>query len=253
MLQIYPQVPVINYDDVQSQFASDGFFIINEIFTGDEVEVLLQTISNADASNDTFRQNGELFAIRQFVKEIPQIQLQVMNQRLSHLISGLFGNDYFIIKSIYFDKPERSNWFVPYHQDLTISVDKKGDYPGFGPWTVKQGQFAVQPPLEILEDNFTIRVHLDDTDHTNGALRVVPGSHGKGVYRAEDIDWSTEREVICDVRRGGIMLMKPLLLHASSRTTSNQRRRVIHIEFGRKPLPEGLCWSEFAGISSMPN
>jgi len=102
--------------------------------------------------------------------------------------------------------------------------------------------------LEILDDNFTIRVHLDDTDQTNGALRVVPGSHAKGVYRPENIDWSAEREVICDVRRGGIMLMKPLLLHASSRTTSNHRRRVIHIEFGRKPLPEGLCWSELASI-----
>jgi hypothetical protein len=250
LLQTYLQVPVINYDDVQRQLAKDGFFVINEVFTGDEVELLLQTISNADASNDTFRQNGDLFAIRQFVKEIPQIQYQVMNRRLSGLIGRLFGSEYFIIKSIYFDKPEKSNWFVPYHQDLTISVDKKADYPGFGPWTVKQGQFAVQPPLEILEDNFTIRVHLDDTDQTNGALRVVPGSHAKGVYRADDIDWSTEREVICNVRRGGIMLMKPLLLHASSRTTSNHRRRVIHIEFGRKPLPEGLNWSEFAGISS---
>lgn len=78
---------MINYDDVQSQFASDGFFVINEIFTGDEVETLLQTISNADANSDTFRQNGDLFAIRQFVKEIPQIQLQVMNQRLNHLIN----------------------------------------------------------------------------------------------------------------------------------------------------------------------
>ncbi|GGH21053.1 hypothetical protein ACN9ML_00965 [Dyadobacter endophyticus] len=79
MLQTYPQVPVINYDNVQRQFASDGFFVINEIFTGDEVEMLLQTISNADASNDTFRQNGDLFAIRQFVKEIPQIQHQIIS------------------------------------------------------------------------------------------------------------------------------------------------------------------------------
>jgi ectoine hydroxylase-related dioxygenase (phytanoyl-CoA dioxygenase family) len=71
-----------------------------------------------------------------------------------------------------------------------------------------------------------MRIHLEDTDQTNGVLRVVPGSHAKRVYRAEDIDWSIEREVICDVQRGGIMLMKPLLLHASSRTTSNRRRRV---------------------------
>lgn len=237
-----------NYDDIKFQFARDGFFIINEVFTDKEVETLLETISDADASNATFRTNGDLFAIRQVVKEIPEIRFQILNQLVGNLINGMFGTDYFIIKSIYFDKPAKSNWFVPYHQDLTISVDKKGDYPGFGPWTVKQGQFAVQPPLEILKDNFTIRIHLDDTDETNGALRVVPGSHTKGICRSEDIDWSNESETVCHVRRGGVMLMKPLLLHASSRTTSSRRRRVLHIEFGRKPLPEGLCWAEFADI-----
>ena len=87
------------------------------------------------------------------------------------------------MKSIYFDKPAGSNWFVSYHQDLTISVNAKIDLGGFGPWTVKQDQYAVQPPLQILENNFTIRIHLDDTDENNGALKVIPGSHLKGVCR----------------------------------------------------------------------
>lgn len=86
-------------------------------------------------------------------------------------------------KSIYFDKPEHSSWFVAWHQDLTISVDKKIDLDGFGPWTSKQDQFAVQPPLAFLENIFTVRIHLDDTDEHNGALRVIPGSHRKGIYR----------------------------------------------------------------------
>ena len=160
------------------------------------------------------------------------------------IISQLFGNDYFAVKSIYFDKPEQSNWFVAYHQDLTISVDKKQDIEGFGPWTVKQNQFAVQPPLEILESNFTIRIHLDDTDENNGALRVIPKSHLKGVYRPETIDWTTETEVVCKVKKGGIMIMKPLLLHASNRTTNNSKRRVVHIEFSNRSLVDTLQWSE---------
>jgi ectoine hydroxylase-related dioxygenase (phytanoyl-CoA dioxygenase family) len=84
-----------------------------------------------------------------------------------------------VVKSIYFDKPETSNWYVAYHQDLTISVDKKLELPDFGPWTTKQNQFAVQPPLNILENIYTIRIHLDDTDENNGALKVVPKSHAK--------------------------------------------------------------------------
>ena len=148
------------------------------------------------------------------------------------------------MKSIYFDKPETSNWYVAYHQDLTISVNEKKVIPNFGPWTTKQNQFAVQPPTDILENIFTIRIHLDDTDENNGALKVVPNSHSKGIYRPENIDWTIETEDICVVPKGGIMIMKPLLLHGSNRTLNGNRRRVIHIEFSDKELPEDLKWSE---------
>lgn len=141
--------------------------------------------------------------------------------------------------------PEASNWWVAYHQDLTISVDKKIDIPGFGPWTIKQDQFAVQPPLHILKDNFTVRIHLDDTDEENGALNIIPKSHLKGIYRPETINWQMETQQACCVKRGGVMLMKPLLLHASKRTTNNRKRRVVHIEFSRSSLPDGLKWTEF--------
>ncbi|HEY0029114.1 MAG TPA: hypothetical protein VGC65_00035 [Bacteroidia bacterium] len=45
-------------------------------------------------------------------------------------------------------------------------------------------------------------------------------------------------------REGGLMIMKPLLLHSSGQSSSNKRRRVIHIEFANKELPFDLQWSE---------
>ncbi|SFN74114.1 Phytanoyl-CoA dioxygenase (PhyH) [Chitinophaga sp. YR627] len=228
----------------QQEIADKGFTVVGNIFTSEEVAALTTCIQDADTSNDTFRKTKDLFAIRQFLKEIPAIVPVVFNDKLKDVISRLFGEGYRPVKSIYFDKPGESNWFVPYHQDLTISVKEKAELPGFGPWTVKQQQYAVQPPLHILEQNFTIRIHLDNTDEQNGALRVVPGSHRKGMYRPETIDWTVETEAICDVPEGGIMIMRPLLLHASSRTTNNHKRRVIHIEFSDQSLPAPLQWSE---------
>ena len=154
------------------------------------------------------------------------------------------GDRYFIVKSIYFDKPQTSNWYVSYHQDLTISVDKKLEVEGFEFWTTKQNQFAVQPPIDILQNVVTVRIHLDETNENNGALKVVPKSHLKGIYRPETIDWTIESEVSCNVSKGGIMLMKPLLLHSSGRTTNNRQRRVIHIEFSNQELPTELNWAE---------
>jgi ectoine hydroxylase-related dioxygenase (phytanoyl-CoA dioxygenase family) len=238
-MQAYMDTPC----NIKEEFLNEGFAVIDNVFTTEDIDAILQTISQVDTTSPTFRKTNDLFAIRQFLKEVPATKSLIFD-KLNSIISQNFGDDYFAVKSLYFDKPEQSNWFVAYHQDLTISVDKKVDIEGFGPWTVKQNQFAVQPPLDILESNFTIRIHLDDTDENNGALRVIPKSHLKGVYRPGTIDWTTETEVVCKVKKGGIMIMKPLLLHASNRTTNNNKRRVIHVEFSNRSLVDTLQWSE---------
>ncbi|UOU96766.1 phytanoyl-CoA dioxygenase family protein [Chryseobacterium daecheongense] len=226
----------------------NGFAIINNIFSDNELEKIDEALKNIDASNDNFRKSEDLFAIRQFLKELPEIKDLILNTNMNAIIHEIFGEKYMAVKSIYFDKPEKSNWYVAYHQDLTISVDKKIKIAGFGPWTTKKNQFAVQPPLPILENMYTIRIHLDDTDENNGALKVIPKSHAKGIYRPETIDWNVETEEICKVERGGAMIMKPLILHGSNRTTNGKKRRVIHIEFSEMELPEELQWSEKTSV-----
>ena len=221
-----------------------GYTVIENVFSAAEISVIVLAIEKADSDKATFRKSKDLFAIRQFLNEVPGIAGLIFSKQLNSVIEELFGREYFVVKSIYFDKPGDSNWFVSYHQDLTISVDKKVMVEGFGPWSTKQNQYAVQPPLSILENNFTIRIHLDDTNENNGALRVIPSSHAKGIYRADTINWNDEVEETCNVPKGGIMLMRPLLLHASSRTTNNEKRRVIHIEFSSSDLPTPLEWSE---------
>ncbi|HEY9759691.1 MAG TPA: hypothetical protein V6C97_31315 [Oculatellaceae cyanobacterium] len=50
------------------------------------------------------------------------------------------------IKAILFDKSPESNWYVTWHQDLTIAVEERVDTPGFSPWSTKDGMPHVQPP-----------------------------------------------------------------------------------------------------------
>lgn len=222
------------------QLNRDGFTILEDVFDQDSIRQMIAAIQTADTDNTAFRKTKDLFAIRQVLKEVPSLVPLVFTPKFLNYLQ----EDHFIVKSIYFDKPGTSNWFVAYHQDLTITVDRKETIPGFGPWTVKQEQFAVQPPVNILENMFTMRIHLDDTDENNGALKVIPGSHLKKIYRAETIDWSVEKEVTCCVPKGGVMMMKPLLLHASGRTVNGQNRRVLHIEFCNMELPAPLTWAE---------
>lgn len=229
------------------EIESEGFTIIENVYSEVEIENLIRVIEKVtelETEKSTFRQSDDLFAIRQFHKEIPESISYIFNKKLKEIITTNFSNNCFITKSIYFDKPEKSNWFVSYHQDLTISVNKKIEIENFENWTNKQNQYAVQPPKEILENNFTIRIHLDKTTKENGALKVLNKSHKKGIFRTERVNIENETETICEVEKGGIMVMKPLLFHASNKTTNNERRRVIHLEFSNQILPNELEWSE---------
>lgn len=224
-------------------FQQQGFSVFNDFYTKDEVNGMICVLNGEMADRPAFRRSNDLFAIRQVLKEFPSLTALVFNLKLKQLIAQTFGDNYFVSKSIYFDKPGNSNWFVAYHQDLTISVKEKVMLPGYGPYTQKQDQFGVQPPVEVLQNNFTIRIHLDYTDETNGALRVIPGSHLDGIRRMEQMD-NQDAEVMCCVNEGGIMLMHPLLFHASGKSSGHRSRRVLHIELSNQELPEPLSWSE---------
>lgn len=152
------------------------------------------------------------------------------------------------VRTIYFDKSADTNWLVPWHQDLTLALKAKGEVPGFGPWSVKDGVPHVQPPVEFLEQMLTVRLHLDDAGETNGALRVLPGTHRMGRLSSERIQElrRAQPDFLCAAAAGDVLLMRPLLLHASGRSTEDRHRRVLHIEYAAFDLPPELSWQEMA-------
>ncbi len=125
---------------VKTEIESLGFTLVENVFSNTEIETIVHIINEASSDKPAFCKATGLFAIRQFLKEIPEAIPLVVVPRIKDLIEQVFGKEFFIVKSIYFDKPEGSNWFVSYHQDLTICVTKKWVVEGFGPWTVKRDQ-----------------------------------------------------------------------------------------------------------------
>ena len=234
----------MNYARNKTELEENGFSVLTDLYSENEISQILACIENAEQDGNSFMKTKDLFAIRQLIKNLPELTDLLFNKKLTELISALSESEYFLTKAIYFDKPSESNWFVAYHQDLSISVDKKADLENYMNWTFKKGQHGVQPPIEILQDTITIRIHLDKTDKDNGALKVIPKSHLNGIIRADSKNWNVDNQFICEVEKGGAMLMKPLTLHASSRTTNGKQRRVIHLEFNKHNLTEPLNWLE---------
>ena len=149
------------------------------------------------------------------------------------------------IQCTLFIKSTEKNWLVSLHQDLSIPVGERVDSALYSGWSEKERQLFVQPPVSFLERILAIRVHLDDCDQRNGALRVVPGSHTMGrLDSSAALRVRSDRgEVHVSVPRGGAMLMRPLLLHASSKILANHPRRVLHFVFAPAIPPDGLRWS----------
>jgi ectoine hydroxylase-related dioxygenase (phytanoyl-CoA dioxygenase family) len=228
--------------------ATDGYTIIDGVFNETEVASIIHEIEVSTHQSENFRHSADVFAIRQVFREIPALKPLIFNRPLQEIIFNTFGAGYFLVKAIYFDKPALSNWFVSYHQDLSIAVNKKAPINGFNNWTNKNGQYNVQPPREILESVYTIRIHLDDCTKENGALFVIPGSHRNGIKRKLNDGFSIEQEIACEVNKGGIMIMRPLLWHASRKSTIDRNRRVLHLEFCNCQLPGPVEWAEKENI-----
>jgi len=174
---------------------------------------------------------------------VPEVRSLAKSPAVRALVDPVLGPKAFPVRGIMFDKPPEANWKVPWHQDLSITVKEKKGVSGFGSWSRKAGVLHVQPPDSVLQNMLAVRIHLDDCGESNGAVRVIPGSHLQGRLNTEQIQrFSTARAVFCAVAVGGALLMRPLLLHASSASVSPFHRRVIHLEFASGALPRGLEW-----------
>jgi ectoine hydroxylase-related dioxygenase (phytanoyl-CoA dioxygenase family) len=109
--------------------------------------------------------------------------------------------------------------------------------------TIKEGIVHVQPTADVLSRILAIRLHLAASEPDNGPLRVIPGSHEHGRLSSEQVSaYPKEGSVVCTVPRGGALLMRPLLLYASSACVVPKPRRVVHLEFSADELPQGLEW-----------
>jgi len=183
---------------------------------------------------------------RRGVLGIPLVERMASSARIIALIRTRLKSEPRAVRGIYFDKSLKTNWIVAWHQDLALAVQARVDIPGFGPWSRKNGVPHVLAPAELLERMLILRLHLDDCDETNGALRVLPGTHLLGRLSASQIKSivAGARPTTCCLSSGDALLMRPLLLHSSSRSRKPVHRRVLHIEYAAFDLPSGLGWYE---------
>jgi hypothetical protein len=204
-----------------SRLVADGWTIIPTGLPADTRQSLRDSIFSAESA-------GQRCMLDQ-----PDVRHIAGSLRADLIERGFLPAGAVAIQAIAFDKTATVNWRVTWHQDLVFPFARPVTSPGFEAPSVKDGIAYARPPREVLEDLLAVRLHLDDCDETNGPLRVASGTHRQGILKASAIPSAMENhaETVCLAKEGEALLMKPLLLHASSPATVPKHRRVLHLVY----------------------
>jgi ectoine hydroxylase-related dioxygenase (phytanoyl-CoA dioxygenase family) len=183
--------------------------------------------------------------IRNLEKKFEGIAKLAAKPQVMNIVAEILPGKARLVRAIFFDKTPEKNWFVSWHQDKTVALNRKAAMQGWGPWSVKDGVWHVQPPAEVLASMLTIRLHLDRADEETGCLRVIPSSHRSGILKPQEIEQIVEQiaAVPCIVSAGDAVVMRPHVVHSSRKSTSRKHRRVVHLEYSDYRLPHGVQWA----------
>ena len=163
----------------------------------------------------------------------PIVQQVARDPRLIALASRILGPSAIPFRATLFDKSPDHNWLVVWHQDTALPFRERRDVSGWGPWSVKAGITYAHAPAAALSRVVALRLHVDDSGPDNGPLRVLPGTHTRGVMSDTEVAQLARdvQAVDCVCPAGGVVAMRPLVVHASSKAGTDRRRRVLHIEY----------------------
>lgn len=219
-----------------TEFTTRGFALIEEVLAAGECEAVadhLAVVAANPVGTRSLLSQAWCQALAEKIRQHPGL-------------SPLVPHDFVTTQCTYFQKSLMRNWLVPLHQDLSIPVARCIAHDGLTGWSEKEGTWYVQPPVELLQQLVAVRLHIDPCSIDDGPLRVIPASHLKGRL-TEDLATAArqvEAEFVCTAEQGSAMAMRPLLLHASSKSSGTSKRRVLHFLFGPRELPFGLQWQQ---------
>jgi ectoine hydroxylase-related dioxygenase (phytanoyl-CoA dioxygenase family) len=202
-----------------------GYSIIPEVTLGAETAGLLDSLQHTNLHRSKA-------GIRHVLKD-DSIAAFAQNAQLLAIAKTILGPEAFPFHATLFDKSPDANWLVVWHQDTALPLSERRETAGWGPWSVKEGVIYAHAPADALSRVLALRVHLDDSTIEDGLLRVLPGTHDRGVLTDDAIHELAAQvaPVNCEVARGGVLAMRPLIVHSSPKSQSKIPRRVLHIEY----------------------
>ena len=203
-----------------------GYGITAPVLSKAECETLLDALAATPGGRAGARHLMSNRAVNDFAND----------QRLLRIAKTALGETAVPFRATLFTKSRDANWLIPWHQDTALPLAAPVRRTEWASWSRKAGVLYAHAPAWALSRVVALRIHLDASTSENGPLRAVPGSHRKGVLTDQGVHEYvvSHEQTTCPVSRGGILAMRPLLIHSSSKAQTGDPRRVLHIEYADK-------------------
>ena len=219
-------------DDERAAWQRDGYIVREDVFTGEENELLNRVAEQVVAGERAFPEAhvDRNALVRDGVEQrsgihgmhkihfpscyLAEFLQRVRDPRLVDPIAGLLGPDILGINSLYLWKAPQIGLGFPWHQDMFYFRQRWVTETTVGTWTA-----------------------VDAADRGNGCLYVIPGSHRLPVAEHEDLEGSQQAEfkqvraardedgVALEVAPGSVIWFHSHLLHKSTDNHSGRFRR----------------------------
>jgi len=227
----------------------DGFCLLKHAVTKDTVQRMLAIFRdtfNVDSEDVRARSSrGHVYAARNLIASIPEVTTVWQCDSLLTFLREQLGENFGLVRALFFDKPPDRTWALAWHKDTAIAVQDNSIVSDFfSRPTVKAGVPHLIACDEVLKQMLTLRIHLDEVTDENGPLRVIPGSHVSSTSEGDGLDATVD----VHANAGDVLAMRPLISHSSGSSVEGTRRhrRILHLEFAASSiLPDGVTWHDF--------
>jgi ectoine hydroxylase-related dioxygenase (phytanoyl-CoA dioxygenase family) len=210
------------------QFDEAGYFVLEDVFTADELAPIITELDRIESLTDQFLQlaedgrvmiaeTGAITFSPNPVRNSETLREFTRHAKLLGICADLVGPDV----NLYWDQ----------------AVYKKPEKPRRFPWHQDNGYTFVEP-----QQYLTCWIALTDATVENGCPQVAPGLHRLGTLEhtyIEPLGWQIFEEppekVAAPVRAGGVVVFSSLTPHLTGPNTTHDVRKAYIVQYA----PEG--------------
>ncbi len=202
---------------VHSTLAEDGYAILPGFLDGTRIEELIREVetlyqAEGEHAGSEFRQEPNCRRLANLVDKGPVFRRLIADAAVLELVAEVLGGNFKLSSLNARSADPNSDSAQPLHADMGAIPD-----PNF--WVCN-----------------TVWM-LDEFTETNGALRVVPGTHRAGKLPAAG-PAPDPREVLVTGTAGTVVVMNAHLWHGGSANRTASPRRAIHGFYCRSDKPQ---------------